>query len=118
MTSQITSAASSATYTKLRDGSWGLRVTGTTTPKANEKVVVAKRDGTSKVEHVAAILWSGDGVHLCTISQAFVSQRPLSPQRGGPSGARKARGTWTGCSCGSVEEYERRGDCASCRHDR
>jgi hypothetical protein len=115
MTSQTTSSTSSATYTKLRDGSWGLRVTGTTTPKANEKVVVAKRDGTSKVEHVAAILWSGDGVHLCSISQCF-SQRPLSPQRGGSG--RGVRGTWTGCSCGSVEEYERRSDCSSCRHDR
>lgn len=28
------------------------------------------------------------------------------------------RGTWTGCRCGSVEEYERANDCASCRHDR
>lgn len=30
----------------------------------------------------------------------------------------RRRGTWTGCSCGSVEEYERDSDCASCRHDR
>lgn len=28
------------------------------------------------------------------------------------------RGTWTGCKCGSVVEYERPSDCASCRHDR
>lgn len=39
------------------------------------------------------------------------------------SGARsqapaRRRGTWTGCSCGSVEEYARPGDCYSCRHDR
>lgn len=115
MTSQITSAASSATYTKLRDGSWGLRVTGPT-PTTNQKVTVVKRDGTRKTEHIAAILWSSDGVHLCSISQCFSSQRPLSPQRGGSG--RGVRGTWTGCSCGSVEEYERRSDCSSCRHDR
>lgn len=30
----------------------------------------------------------------------------------------RSRGTWTGCRCGSVEEYERDSDCRSCRHDR
>lgn len=42
--------------------------------------------------------------------------RPVSPQRRGSG--RRARGTWTGCACGSVEEYARPGDCSSCRHDR
>jgi hypothetical protein len=32
--------------------------------------------------------------------------------------AKRKRGTWTGCSCGSVEEYERDSDCSSCQHDR
>lgn len=34
------------------------------------------------------------------------------------TGKRRSRGTWTGCSCGSVEEYSRPSDCASCEHDR
>ena len=34
------------------------------------------------------------------------------------TGKRRSRGTWTGCSCGSVEEYSRDSDCASCEHDR
>ena len=36
----------------------------------------------------------------------------------GAAKSTRRRGTWTGCSCGSVEEYERDGDCFSCRHDR
>lgn len=31
--------------------------------------------------------------------------------------AQRRRGTWTGCSCGSVEEYSRPSDCASCQYD-
>jgi hypothetical protein len=27
------------------------------------------------------------------------------------------RGTWTGCSCGSVTEYSKASDCWTCRHD-
>jgi hypothetical protein len=36
----------------------------------------------------------------------------------GAAPARRARkGTWTGCSCGSVEEYSKDSDCWTCRHD-
>jgi len=38
-------------------------------------------------------------------------------QPGGRSRPR-SRGTWTGCSCGSVEEFEKPSDCFSCQHDR
>jgi hypothetical protein len=36
-----------------------------------------------------------------------------------PRGRRYAstRGTWTGCSCGSVTEYSKPSDCWTCRHD-
>lgn len=34
------------------------------------------------------------------------------------SNNRRSRGTWTGCSCGSVEEYEKASDCFSCKRDR
>ena len=27
------------------------------------------------------------------------------------------RGTWTGCSCGSVTEFSKRSDCAHCQFD-
>jgi hypothetical protein len=44
--------------------------------------------------------------------------RALVPARTARRGAARQRGTWTGCSCGSVEEYEKPSDCASCQHDR
>jgi len=43
--------------------------------------------------------------------QTTVSARPAARR----SYAR--RGTWTGCSCGSVAEYSRPSDCWTCRHD-
>ena len=29
----------------------------------------------------------------------------------------RSRGTWTGCSCGSVQEYTKASDCWTCKHD-
>jgi hypothetical protein len=55
-----------STYTKLRDGSWGVRVPGSTTP--GSLVTVAKKDGTTKLETIGRVLWAGDGVALCTIT--------------------------------------------------
>jgi hypothetical protein len=36
---------------------------------------------------------------------------------GRPSYPRCSRGTWTGCSCGSVEEFSKDSDCRQCRFD-
>ena len=41
-----------------------------------------------------------------------------APQSSSKPGFRKSRGKWTGCSCGSVEEYERASDCWGCKHER
>ena len=41
-----------------------------------------------------------------------------SPARAAAPTDHQRRGTWTGCRCGSVEEYARAGDCSSCAHDR
>ena len=40
-----------ATYTKLRNGSWGLRVKGSAT--VGDQVTVTKRDGTVKYEYIS-----------------------------------------------------------------
>ena len=98
-----------ATYTKLRNGSWGVRVDGSVT--VGQVVTVEKRSGEQKSERIERVLWTGDGISLCAIA---ASERPSNTT----SSRRSRRGTWTGCSCGSVEEYERDGDCASCQHDR
>ncbi len=55
----------SATYTKLRDGSWGIR--STETIRVGQTVLVAKRDGSTKSETVGAIVWTGNGVTLASI---------------------------------------------------
>jgi hypothetical protein len=93
------------TYTKLRDGSWGIRTTEAVT--AGQTVTVTKKGGETKQETVGRVLWTGDGITLATVVET--AARP---------GKGRSRGTWTGCSCGSVEEYERPGDCFTCRHDR
>jgi len=58
----------------------------------------------SKARHVAC----GSAVAASVVSAA--------PARHGATGYRR-RGTWTGCSCGSVQEYSRPSDCWTCRHD-
>lgn len=111
---QAAAATPSARYSKLSDDSWGLRGRNLV---AGETVEVRKADGTTKTETVASILSTdADGNQIARISVAARKSGGSGTRgRGGRSGR---RGTWTGCSCGSVEEYERPNDCASCRHDR
>ncbi len=54
------------TYTKLRDGSWGVR--STEKLASGQKVVVAKKSGETKTETVGKVLWSGDGITLASIA--------------------------------------------------
>lgn len=61
-------AASTTTYTKLRDGSWGIRGRNLT---AGHVVIVAKRDGSTKQEMVSRIVWTGDdGTQIAAINPA------------------------------------------------
>lgn len=55
-----------ATYTKLKSGDWGLRVEGGDV-KAGQSITVTKKDGDTKTETVAGVLWTGNGVQLCSI---------------------------------------------------
>jgi hypothetical protein len=59
------------TYSKLKDGTWGLR--STESLKEGSTVVVAKRDGSSKNEHVGREVGKGQGWALYTISAAATS---------------------------------------------
>lgn len=64
----------------------------------------------SKARHAAcAASGSQSATAAPRASNTVSSRRPVRST---------GRGTWTGCSCGSVEEYERNSDCGSCRHDR
>lgn len=51
-----------ATFTKLKDGSWGLRVTGSA--KAGDSVTVTKKDGSKSTKKISRIVWSGNGAHI------------------------------------------------------
>lgn len=99
-------------YTKLKDGTWGLRIFGPVSPGCT--VEVATKAGAHKVETVGRVIWTGSGVALCTIVQG--SNRTASTGRK-TGGSRR-----TGCACGSREDSY--GDlihsdrnCASCEHD-
>ena len=57
-----------ASPTKLRDGSWGLRVPAGTEP--GTVVQVTTRSGKSWLARTGKVLWEGDGVALCTTARA------------------------------------------------
>ena len=65
---------STNTYTQLRDGSWGVRVSGTAS--AGEIVTVTKKSGETKTERIGRVLWSGrdsrtgSTISLCSIANA------------------------------------------------
>lgn len=67
----------SVTYAKLRDGSWGVRVTGSV--REGQVVTVRKRDGSTKSETIAKVVWSSNGVSLCSI----VARQPQGRSRRG-----------------------------------
>lgn len=65
---------STATWTKLRNGSWGVKGAFLS---PNDSVVVVKRDGTRKAVVVDRIVWQGeDGACIASIRQASASRRP------------------------------------------
>ncbi len=70
-----------ATFTKLKSGEWGIRVVGTA--KAGQTVTVTKKDGTSESKTVGKVIWTGNGVSLCTVAQAQTAS--YTPRAGGRS---------------------------------
>jgi hypothetical protein len=85
-----------ATYTKLRDGSWGIRATTPVT--AGQVITVTKKDGTQKQEKVGAVVWKGDGVVLASLSRESSSGDYKSHNE---YGRRQPRGHKPCYMCGS-----------------
>jgi len=54
-------------FTKLRSGDWGLRVSGS--PKAGQTVDAVCKNGEMKTMIIGRVLWEGDGIALCTIDR-------------------------------------------------
>ena len=93
-------------FSKLNDGSWGLRGQGSA-PSIGSAIVVSKKDGSVKVESVAAIVWQDGKTWIGRIGASASAAKPAAAKRG----------TWTGCSCGSVSEFTKSSDCWTCKHD-
>jgi len=93
-----------ATYTQLRDGSWGIRADGKLT--AGATITVTKRDGTSKTETISKVLWtgadskSGRTISLCSISQ-YSNSSGHSHRSRGAYGCRDGECYCPQCSSGS-----------------
>jgi hypothetical protein len=65
---------------KLRDGTWGARVTGT--PKAGDVVTITTATGKSWQSTVAKVLWKGDGVALVALQKKernWTDRRDIAP---------------------------------------
>lgn len=54
-----------ATYTKLNDGAWGLRIVGTA--KAGDTVAATTKAGKTEQKVVGRVLFAGNGITLATI---------------------------------------------------
>lgn len=85
-----------ATFTKLNSGEWGLRVTGISV-SSGSTVTVTKKDGSSENKTIGKVLWSGNGVSLCTIA----GQSKTTPQAS-RSGRGNQRMTGVCWECGGA----------------
>ena len=64
-----------ATFTKLKTGNWGIRATSRVAE--GDRVEVRKKDGSTKVETVAKIVWTdGSSVWLCAIGTPEAKSSP------------------------------------------
>lgn len=81
-----------ATFAKLKDGSWGVRVPGAA-PKIGDVLTVTKRDGSTSKETVAAVLWSGPDNDGQTVSLCSIKEKPRGRHgNGGDTCAECGRG--------------------------
>lgn len=95
-TTTSSSSSSTAGYTKLRDGSWGIRVPGAVAD--GDEITVVKRNGEAKLERVGRVLWQGEGVSLCTIAASAPKQAPAGRVR-----YSRKRCWETGANCYSID---------------
>lgn len=101
-----------ATFTKLRNGDWGLRVEGGV-PAAGMSIVVSKKGGTSARKTVGKVVWTGNGVTICTIEAEAPKAAPLQDPRG-------ANGRCDGCRGpirNAAHHRAMNGLCGSCAFD-
>lgn len=92
MTTRINDQNQMATFTKLRSGDWGVRAPAGT--RKGDILDVRRRDGSISTVEVERVLWTGDGIALCSI----YDDRPTYRRSSG----RRTRRTEGGCLiCGA-----------------
>ena len=96
-----------ASWCKLRDGSWGVKVDGTAT--VGQSIKVAKNSGETQDVTIQRIVFSGNGVSLCAVSLPNGTGAQSSGPRKKcwecgrsftPSDARRNGGEWSDGYCG------------------
>jgi hypothetical protein len=63
-----------ATYTKLHDGSWGVRVAGHA--RAGARIQVRRRDGSTRDETVARVIWHDATTSICSSMAPYTTCAP------------------------------------------
>lgn len=80
-----------ATWAKLNDGTWGAKVQGSA--RRGDMLVIRNRSGETKHRVVAHVLYSGNGISLCKLSDGSPSDtrdwRPLPSDQYAPRRARR-----------------------------
>lgn len=93
---------SKATFTKLKNGDWGVKIEGPVIPGG--EVTVTKKDGNTTEVTVGEVVWSGNGYNICKI------------KKDSPSGQATYKGKKCYCSeCGELDRPQKGGSrCKEC----
>ena len=86
------------TYTKLKNGEWGIRGEEITKGMEGCSVEVRKKDGSTKKEVIEKVVWRGNGVGIAAIVQRPIPNRPTGKCKecGKPTweGRKQCRDCW------------------------
>jgi len=104
-----------ATFTKLRDGSWGIKLGKADMGHGRSGAVVKVQTKAGEVKSVTVqrVVAKGADYALCSI----VSDRAPARSSSSRSYGGTLYGRRTGCSCGSIEGRIQDSDCWTCKHD-
>lgn len=99
------------TYTKLRDGSWGIKVAGTAI--AGQVVTVTTKAGATRSETIARVLYSGPNYIVCSVVEKPWRQPKRLQSRLSNGRCRECRGPVVD----SPHHRAMNGLCGSCAFD-
>lgn len=68
-------------WIRLRNGAWGVRVTGAAVDNG-DSVTVTKKNGTSANVVIGRVLWTDGDVSICSISREGESRAERNPKVG------------------------------------